>query len=315
MKKILSAIAFSSVLLLLVQSCEVSPNDLHVKPEDSAISSENRSTSTNIVSEKVTEAVCFVPLADVSELNDESIIRLTNMHIDNASRLNWFMDGYFPKLQLSREANLFDSFTVRKFDDGTMGFFIWSPYVSMRYFMSGFSGTDVELQQENSGIVNDYKWNINNGIMPGAYTISYANPDVFTPTALYLYGSFIDGRPSLAPPAAGQTKGTQWAIERGMPCTVTFKKNSYWGDGYTGTITITNNGKYTINLWEIEFQFASSIDSISNANIVTNEGRYYKIRHDNWNDTIAPGQSVTFHISGVPQESYDYPYGITVITH
>lgn len=314
MKKILSTIAFLSVFLLLVQSCEAPFTDLHAKPESS-----EESSSRNLVSEKVTETICFVPLADISELKDEDKVRLTNMHVDNASRLSWYMDSYFPKFKLSRDSDPLNKysehFTVRDFNDGTMGLFMWSPYVSMRYFMSGFSGSDVELQQENAGIVNDYKWVINNGTMPGVYTISYANPDVLTPTTMYLYGSYADGRPSLAPPAAGQTQGTNWAIERGMPCTVTFKKNSYWGTGYTGTITITNNGKYAINLWEIEFLFASTIDSISNANIVEKNGRYYKIRHDDWNKTISPGQSRTFHISGVPEEDYDYPYGIIVVTH
>jgi hypothetical protein len=278
--------------------------------------------NAELITTKTTETICFFPMADVNELKTDDIVRFTNCHVDNATRLQWKMEGYFPKLELFRENALYlhDRFTVKKNSDGTFGFYIISPYVSLPYFISGFGATDVDLQQGNSGDPDDYKWGIYPGQLPATYAITYANPKIFTPTTLYLYGSPVDPKPLLAPPAAGQTKGTQWAIEKGMPVTVKFNKSAYWensvyGKGYNATITITNNGEHTINLWEIEFYFPSTIDQINNARIIKQDGRYYKIANDGWNKLIVPGASRTFYISGVPLEDYDYPYAFNVITH
>jgi hypothetical protein len=75
---------------------------------------------------------------------------------------------------------------------------------------------------------------------------------------------------------------------------VDFVKTIDWGTGFTGKITIRNNGATAINGWTLEFDFPGNIRETWSGEIVSRAGNHYAIRNAGWNGTIAPGQSVDF---------------------
>jgi hypothetical protein len=105
------------------------------------------------------------------------------------------------------------------------------------------------------------------------------------PTSYLLNGSPITG---VVPPPSP------------VSATATFADTSDWGTGFTGNITITNTGTSSIVGWTLTFNFAVSISSIWNANIVSQSGGQYTIQNASYNVVILPGQSVTIGFNASP---------------
>ncbi|ODU00866.1 MAG: hypothetical protein ABS79_02645 [Planctomycetes bacterium SCN 63-9] len=82
--------------------------------------------------------------------------------------------------------------------------------------------------------------------------------------------------------------------------TVTFTKVSDWSTGFTANLVIKNNNATAINGWKLEFDFASNIDSIWNARIVSHVGSHYVLQDMGYNATIAPGATTSFGFNGSP---------------
>ncbi len=82
----------------------------------------------------------------------------------------------------------------------------------------------------------------------------------------------------------------------GGSCTYTITNE--WNSGFTGEISITNNGTSAINGWDVSWAYTdgSAITNSWNAN-VTGTGPY-SATGLNWNSTIQPGQSVSFGFQG-----------------
>lgn len=79
--------------------------------------------------------------------------------------------------------------------------------------------------------------------------------------------------------------------------TCSYKLDNEWNTGFTGTVTITNNGNSTINGWTVGFGYSKNkITSSWNA-IFTGNNPYSATAYD-WNKTIQPGQSVNFGFQG-----------------
>jgi aryl-phospho-beta-D-glucosidase BglC (GH1 family) len=82
--------------------------------------------------------------------------------------------------------------------------------------------------------------------------------------------------------------------------TASFTDVNDWGSGFTGNITITNQGTTAINGWKLQFDFAGSITGIWNGQIISQPSGGYVIGDAGYNSTIAPGQSVTFGFNASP---------------
>lgn len=81
---------------------------------------------------------------------------------------------------------------------------------------------------------------------------------------------------------------------------VTFSVSDDWGTGFTGNISIKNNDTAAVSGWKLEFDFAASIDSIWNANIISHVGNHYVLQDAGYNSVIAAGGTVSFGFNGSP---------------
>ena len=89
-------------------------------------------------------------------------------------------------------------------------------------------------------------------------------------------------------------------VRNSLNATATFTDVSDWGSGFTGNITITNNGSSAITDWILQFDFAGTISQIWNGQIISQVGTHYVIGNAGYNSTIAAGQSVTFGFNATP---------------
>ncbi|MDE6017118.1 MAG: S8 family serine peptidase [Acetatifactor sp.] len=74
---------------------------------------------------------------------------------------------------------------------------------------------------------------------------------------------------------------------------VEYYVDSDWGNGFTGTILITNNTDETMEDWVLEFDFDNDISSIWNGEIISHEGEHYVIRNAGYNRDIGAQESVS----------------------
>ncbi len=81
---------------------------------------------------------------------------------------------------------------------------------------------------------------------------------------------------------------------------VDFAVQSDWGSGFTGEAKITNLANHPINSWELEFMLEEEISSFWNAELIQRAGNRYTVRNLDWNQSIAPGESVVFGFSASP---------------
>lgn len=73
--------------------------------------------------------------------------------------------------------------------------------------------------------------------------------------------------------------------------------NSEWSTGFTGTITIANNGTTAINGWNVGWQYTNNTIT-SSWNATFSGSNPYTATNLDWNKTIQPGQSTSFGFQG-----------------
>jgi hypothetical protein len=74
----------------------------------------------------------------------------------------------------------------------------------------------------------------------------------------------------------------------------TFTISSDWGSGITAQVALHNSGATAVTDWQLAFDFAGSIGSIWNAQIVSHSGNHYVVKNAGYNSTIAAGASTSF---------------------
>ncbi|MEB3308716.1 MAG: glycosyl hydrolase family 18 protein [Snowella sp.] len=79
---------------------------------------------------------------------------------------------------------------------------------------------------------------------------------------------------------------------------VAFKVDSQWSSGFTGTITITNQGTTAINNWKLAFDSLFSITSLWNAQQLPGANGRYEVTNLSWNAQIPVNGSVSFGFNG-----------------
>ncbi|MGF1496821.1 MAG: glycoside hydrolase family 9 protein [Elainellaceae cyanobacterium] len=81
---------------------------------------------------------------------------------------------------------------------------------------------------------------------------------------------------------------------------------SDWGSGFTAGFSVTNTGQTALDDWTVEFDALFEIINIWNAEIVERRGDRYTIRSTNWNQAIAPGETISFGFNG------ENPSGVSI---
>jgi chitinase len=94
------------------------------------------------------------------------------------------------------------------------------------------------------------------------------------------------------------------------PIPVTFAVTNDWGTGFQASMTITNHQTTPINNWTLEFDWDRNITQIWNAVIVNHVGNHYVIQPLSWDQTIAPGASISFGFLGNPGNVTNQPTNI-----
>lgn len=82
--------------------------------------------------------------------------------------------------------------------------------------------------------------------------------------------------------------------------TINYRTTSDWKDGFNGEINITNNTNKSIEGWQLEFDFAATIQNFWTAKLISHEGNHYVIKNDEWNSVIQPKQTITLGFGGSP---------------
>ncbi len=80
--------------------------------------------------------------------------------------------------------------------------------------------------------------------------------------------------------------------------TATFHLDSHWGTGMQGTVTVENQTAAPVSNWVVSMEYANSIASVWDGRILFQTNTGYKITHNGWNSSIAPGQKVSFGFVG-----------------
>ena len=77
----------------------------------------------------------------------------------------------------------------------------------------------------------------------------------------------------------------------------TYTVNNEWNNGFTATISITNNGSSAINGWTIGWQYNSNVMT-SSYNATVSGNNPYAASALSWNSNIGVGQTVSFGLQG-----------------
>ena len=89
---------------------------------------------------------------------------------------------------------------------------------------------------------------------------------------------------------------------------ITYHLDSDWDDGFTGSISITNNMSSAIEDWGLEFDYDRQITDIWNASIESHDGNHYVIKNAGHNSNIEAGKTVSFGFKGTGGISDNKPY-------
>lgn len=93
----------------------------------------------------------------------------------------------------------------------------------------------------------------------------------------------------------------------GGDCEITYCLERDWGNGFTGSISITNRSDAAIEDWVLEFDFGREITNLWNGTIKGKEGDRYTVRNAGYNETIEPGGTVSFGFTGEGGTPEDEP--------
>jgi hypothetical protein len=85
-----------------------------------------------------------------------------------------------------------------------------------------------------------------------------------------------------------------------------------WGSGFTGEITLTNNGHTAWDGWTVEFEWDHQLTQVWSASLTATTGDRYTIRNAGWNGSVAPGQTVSFGFNGTSGNVTSTPQNVTI---
>ncbi|MGH8048997.1 MAG: glycoside hydrolase family 9 protein [Chthoniobacterales bacterium] len=92
------------------------------------------------------------------------------------------------------------------------------------------------------------------------------------------------------------------AAEKG-PVDFQFKKQSDWGEGFIGEVTLTNRSGDDVKDWRVRFELPQKIGSLWGAKILKHDGVVYLLEPEDWARGIRPGGKVVFGFQATPGNS------------
>lgn len=93
------------------------------------------------------------------------------------------------------------------------------------------------------------------------------------------------------------------SILRAAPVEFVFKKQSDWGQGFIGEVSLTNRGKDDVKDWRVRFTLPQNIQGTWGAKIIQREGDVYLLGPEDYARQIRPGAKVTFGFQANPGNS------------
>lgn len=94
---------------------------------------------------------------------------------------------------------------------------------------------------------------------------------------------------------------------------IKYRTTSDWKDGFNGEIAITNHTNKSIEGWQLEFDFAASIQNFWTAKLISHKGNHYVIKNDDWNSVIKPKQTIILGFGGSPGNISTQPENFKLI--
>ena len=94
-----------------------------------------------------------------------------------------------------------------------------------------------------------------------------------------------------------------------------FSVTSDWGDGYTGSITITNDTDKEIRDWVLSFDFDYDIDTVWNASIIEHNENHYVIQNTGYNGNLKKGEKIEIGFQGKPGNIQNGPYNYELLSY
>jgi hypothetical protein len=84
------------------------------------------------------------------------------------------------------------------------------------------------------------------------------------------------------------------------PVTFEFKKQSDWGQGFVGEVSLTNHAADDVKDWRVRFTLPQQIQSLWGAKILDHKGNVYILQPEDWDRQIRPGARITFGFQAAP---------------
>ncbi|MER5639120.1 glycoside hydrolase family 9 protein [Kitasatospora sp. NPDC002227] len=105
---------------------------------------------------------------------------------------------------------------------------------------------------------------------------------------------FSVGGPGVQAATFTATEADDDPVPPSASCSVAYKVDNAWSNGFTATVTVKNTGTSTVSGWTLGWSFAGD-QRISNAwnATVTQSGAAVTARDAGWNGTLAPGASAS----------------------
>jgi hypothetical protein len=84
------------------------------------------------------------------------------------------------------------------------------------------------------------------------------------------------------------------------PVTFLFKKQSDWGQGFVGEVTLTNRSADDVKDWRVRFTLPQNIQGLWGAKILKHDGDTYILEPEDWARQIRPNGKVVFGFQAAP---------------
>ncbi|NUR73243.1 MAG: alpha-L-arabinofuranosidase [Hamadaea sp.] len=157
---------------------------------------------------------------------------------------------------------------------------------------AGAAGLKYELHRQN-GVITE-QWGETTGT---TFTVHNLTPG--TRYTANVIARDASGKVSWASPPVTFQTGTPSAA----PCAVTFADVSDWGNGYVGSVDITNTGTNAIDSWNLAFTWPTAWQQLNSGwnGTWTSTGSSVLVSNADFNRTIAPGATVNVGLVGAYQ--------------
>jgi endoglucanase len=101
-----------------------------------------------------------------------------------------------------------------------------------------------------------------------------------------------------------------WECDMGY--NTSFRVDSSWSSGFTGSISLVNTNPNPLNGWIVEFDAPFEITNLWNGEIVSHVGNHYVVRNASWNGAVSPNGTVSFGFQATSAGAVAQPTGYIV---